>query len=131
MFAVTKEGGKCIGFPDTCLTPSPPGSPVGVIYSNTAHPSNGSRATTKVFVHGMPALTLASRIPMSSGDEAGVKGGIVSGTHMDEMEFSMSSQTVKLEGNPAVRLGDSTKHNSGNAIGNVLSPSQFIVSIVS
>jgi len=37
---------------------------------------------------------------------------------------------VKLEGNPAVKLGDATKHNAGNGVGAVLAPSQAIVMIM-
>ncbi|WP_213307582.1 DUF4150 domain-containing protein [Paraburkholderia sacchari] len=131
MFAVTKENGQCMGMPDVCLTPAPPAPPVPVPYPNIAMPMMGNPATTKVLIHGMPALTKASKINLSSGDEPGVNGGVASGTDMGVMEFVMGSQKVKLEGNPAVRLGDMTKHNGGNAVGNVLAPSQPVVMIMS
>jgi len=131
MFAVTKENGQCLGMPDVCLTPAPPAPPVPVPYPDIAMPMMGNPATTKVLIHGMPALTKASKITLSNGDEAGVNGGVASGRNMGQVEFVMSSQKVKLEGNFAVRLGDATKHNGGNAVGSVLAPSQPVVMVMS
>jgi uncharacterized Zn-binding protein involved in type VI secretion len=131
MFAVTKKAGQCMGMPDVCKTPAPPAPPVPIPYPNIAMPMMGNPATTKVFICGMPALTKASKITLSSGDEAGVAGGVVSGKNMGPAEFVMSSLAVKLEGNPAVRLGDTTKHNDGNIVGAVLAPSQSVVMIMS
>jgi hypothetical protein len=131
MFAVTKENGQCMAMPDVCMTPAPPSSPVPMPYPNIAMPMMGNPATTKVMIHGMPALTKASSISISSGDEAGVNGGVSSGTDMGQVEFALSSQKVKLEGNFAVRLSDMTKHNGGNAVGNVLAPSQPVVMVMS
>lgn len=131
MFAVTKQAGQCMGMPDVCKTPAPPAPPVPIPYPNIAMPMMGNPATTKVLICGMPALTKASKISISSGDEAGVAGGVVSGKNMGEAEFVMSSLKVKLEGNFSVRLGDTTKHNGGNAIGAVLAPSQSVVMIMS
>lgn len=131
MFAVTKENGQCMGMPDTCLTPAPPAPPVPTPYPNIAMPMMGNPATVKLLVHGMPALTKASKIPLSNGDQAGVSGGVASGKVMGEAEFVMSSQAVKFEGNFAVRLGDTTKQNGGNTVGNVLAPSQPVVMIMS
>lgn len=132
MFAVTKESGQCMGMPDVCLTPVPPPvTQAPIPYPNIAMPMMGNPATAKVMIHGMPALTKASTISMSSGDEPGVNGGVASGTDMGQMEFTMSSQKVKLEGNFAVRLSDMTKHNGGNAVGNVLAPSQPVVMVMS
>ncbi|WP_296223979.1 DUF4150 domain-containing protein [Ralstonia sp. UBA689] len=131
MFAVTKQAGQCMGVPDVCLTPAPPGPPVPTPYPNIAMPMMGNPATTKVLVCGMPALTKASTISISNGDEAGANGGTASGTVMGTVEFTMSSQKVKFEGNFAVRLSDSTKHNGGNAVGAVLVPSQSVVMVMS
>lgn len=131
MFAVTKQAGQCMGVPDVCLTPAPPGPPVPTPYPNIAMPMMGNPATTKVLICGAPALTKASTISISSGDEAGANGGTASGTVMGAVEFVMSSQKVKLEGNFAVRLGDSTKHNGGNTVGAVLAPSQSVVMVMS
>jgi len=131
MFAVTKQNGQCMAMPDVCKTPAPPGPPVPIPYPNTAMPMMGNPATMKVLIAGMPALTKASKITMSNGDQGGVAGGAVSGKIMGAAEFIMGSMKVKLEGNPAVRLGDPTKQNEGNAVGSVLAPSQAVVMVMS
>jgi len=130
MFAVTKQSGQCLAMPDVCKTPAPPGPPIPVPYPNIAMPMMGNPATTKVLICGMPALTKASKITISSGNEAGAAGGVVSGKIAGPAEFIMGSMKVKLEGNPAVRLGDSTKQNDGNAVGAVVAPSQNKVMVM-
>lgn len=131
MFAVTKQAGQCFAFPDVCKTPIPPAGPVPIPYPNIAMPMMGNPATRKVMISGMPALTKASKISMSNGDQPGVAGGAVSGKIMGPAEFVLGSLKVKLEGNPAVRLGHPTKQNDGNAVGAVLVPSQAKVMIMS
>ncbi|MDR9837113.1 DUF4150 domain-containing protein [Herbaspirillum huttiense] len=131
MFAVTKQAGQCMAMPDVCNTPIPPAGPVPLPYPNIAMPMMGNPATTKVMISGMPALTKSSKITMSNGDQPGVNGGVVSGKIMGPAEFIMGSMKVKLEGNPAVRMGDTTKQNDGNAVGAVLVPSQVKVMIMS
>lgn len=130
MFAVTKQGGQCMAMPDVCNTPTPAG-PVPIPYPNLGMPTMGNPATLKVMIGGMPALTKASEISMSSGDEPGVSGGVVSGKNMGPVKFMMGSLTVKFEGNPAVRLSDPTQHNDGNTVGLVLAPSQSVVMVMS
>ncbi|OWY26793.1 DUF4150 domain-containing protein [Herbaspirillum robiniae] len=131
MFAVTKQNGQCMSPADVCKTPAPPAPPIPVPYPNIAMPMMGNPATTKVMISGMPALNKASKIPMSNGDQAGVAGGLASSKIMGPVEFVMSSMKVKLEGNPAVRLGDTTKQNDGNTVGAVTAPSQSKVMIMS
>ena len=131
MFAVTKQNGQCMAMPDVCKTPAPPAPPIPIPYPNIAMPMMGNPCTIKVLICGMPALTKASKIPMSNGNQAGVAGGVMSGKIMGATEFIMGSMAVKLEGNPAVKLGDPTKQNEGNAMGAVLAPSQAVVMIMS
>ena len=90
----------------------------------------GMPCTLKVLISGMPALTKASKIPLSNGNQAGVAGGVVSGKIMGQAEFVSGSLKVKLEGNPAIKLGDPTKQNDGNTVGAVLVPSQAVVMIM-
>lgn len=130
MFAVTKENGQLMAMPDVCLTPAPPAPPVPVPYPNIGMPQMGNPVTTKVLINGMPALTKASKVSPTNGDQAGVSQGAVSGKIMGPAEFIMGSTKVKLEGNPAVFLGNMTKQNDGNAVGSVLAPSQNKVMIM-
>ena len=129
MNALTTEGGELMATPDTCNTPQPSGT-VPVTYPNTAKPSLAESTASKVIVCGLPALTTDSKISISSGDEAGTAGGgVTSGQIMGEAKFTSGSSKVKLQGSAAVRFGDATGQNANNAVGNVLSISQFKVSV--
>jgi hypothetical protein len=93
-------------------------------------PMMGMPCALKVMVCGMPALTKASKIPLSNGDQPGVIGGVISSKVMGATEFLLGSLKVKIEGNPGVKLGDATKQNDGNIVGAVLVPSQAVVMIM-
>ena len=124
MFVATIQAGQATCMPDVCNTPAPPGPPIPMPYLNTAMTTLATPTTIKVLVGGCPALMKASKIPMSMGDNAGVNGGIVSGSMMGECEFVTASFKVKFEGQPVVRQMDSAKSNKGNTFGALLEPSQ-------
>lgn len=130
MFAVTLAGGQCMAAADVCKVLTPAG-PVPTPFPNIGMPPMGNSPASKVLVSGMPALTKASKIPISNGDQLGTLGGVVSNKVMGEVEFIVGSAKVKFEGQPAVRLSTPTKHNAGNTVGSVLVPSQTKVVIVS
>ena len=130
MFAATKAGGQLMAMPDVCKTPAPPGPPVPIPYPNTGMPAMASPVAQKVLICGMPALTKASKIQPTNGDQAGVAQGVVSGKIMGPAEIIMGSTKVKIEGNPAVFLGNPTKQNDGNAVGSIVQPSQNKVMIM-
>ncbi|WP_441289390.1 DUF4150 domain-containing protein [Sorangium sp. KYC3313] len=105
MFPVTTtQAGICQAMPDTCKTPAPPGPPVPLPYPNVAMCNQAvpSTCALKVLVEGKPVLTKQSEIPMSTGDEAGAAGGVVSGKIKGEAMFRSFSAKVKAEGNPVV-----------------------------
>ncbi len=137
MFGVTtKQGGMCntLGPLDVCNTPSPVG-PMPMPYPNLAmcNQADPSTCTQKVKIASQPALTKDSQIPMSSGDEAGSAGGVVSGTIMGPCLFKRFSTKVKLEGSNAVYQLCDTTHNgtSPNApLGMHTSPSQTKVTVL-
>jgi len=54
---------------------------------------------------------------VTSGDEPGTLGGIISGTIKGPAEFMMYSFDVKFEGKNVCRLGDPLYHNNKNAMG--------------
>lgn len=124
MYATTIEAGQCLSATDVCKTPTPAG-PVPVAYPNVGLAPIASGASTKVFVRGVPALNKASRMTLSSGDEPGAGGGLISARQMATVTFAQGSTLVRIQGHPAVRLGDATRHNEGNAAGAVMQPSQF------
>jgi uncharacterized Zn-binding protein involved in type VI secretion len=133
MFAATKEKGQLAtsGPLDICKVPTPPGPPIPMPFPNMGMTANANPVTKKVMIHGMPALTKASKVQPTQGDQAGAAGGLVSGKIMGPAEFVMGSQKVQFEGNPAVFMGNTTKQNDGNAVGADLMPSQNIVMILS
>jgi len=116
-----------MAMPDVCKTPAPPAPPIPIPYPNMAQLAMGMPPVPNVLIGGAPSLNKASKIPISSGDEPGVAGGVISGTIIGEVEFIMGSMIVTIGGKPAVRFGDPVKANKGNAVGSVIAPSQSIV----
>lgn len=118
MFPVTTMmGGQCMGFPDVCKTPAPPAPPPPIPYPNIALPAQAKADTCsqKVKIMNKPALTLKSEIPMSSGDEAGSAGGLVSGKNKGPAKYLKGSAKVMIEGAPAVFLTCMVGQNGTNA----------------
>ena len=126
MFGLTNMGGMFTAtVPDVCKTPAAP-SPIPVPYPNIGQGTlaDPSSVSTKVMVSGGLALTLSSKTLISSGDEAGVLGGVSSGRFIGEIAFVQGSQKVRLQGKAAVRQGDPTTHNAKNTTGLASAPSQ-------
>ena len=133
MFANCQLGGLNLGFPDVCLTPAGP-AVVPVPYPNTATglTANPAMACKKIYLSCMPAHNLATQIPLSMGDNAGVAGGVASGMMMGPCKHLMGSFGVIYEGTPATKMTSPTGQNgmSLNAPGMTLAPSQFKVMIL-
>ncbi|MBL4608678.1 MAG: DUF4150 domain-containing protein [Pseudomonadales bacterium] len=130
--ASTKAGGQCLAVPDVCLTPAPPAPPVPIPYPNIGMVNQASKTSTKVKFAGKAVVTKKSEIPRSSGDEAGVNKGVVSGMNMDKVTFKKGSSKVKIQGQPCVHLTTMTGHNGSNAnnpAGAQIAPSQTKVII--
>lgn len=110
------SGGTSMIFPDVCLTPVGP-SVVPIPYPNigvSADTSKGPKTVTTD--HQMP-MVKGAEYAKSSGDEAGVNKGVMSGTNMAPCEFMSYSFDVKFEGRNACRLGDTLFHNRRNGVG--------------
>ncbi|MEZ4309136.1 MAG: PAAR-like domain-containing protein [Polyangiaceae bacterium] len=130
--ASTKAGGTCFAMPDVCLTPAPPGPPVPVPYPNTAQLAAANGVVTAVLVENKETVVEGSKIPNSSGDEAGTNGGVTSGTNMGPVEPKSFSAKVFFQGKKAVFLTATTAHNGSNAncpAGTHVAPSQTKVMI--
>lgn len=110
------SGGLSTVFPDVCKTPSPAG-PVPIPYPNVGKAADTSGGPPSVTIDGSMPMVKSARYAVTSGDEAGSAGGVVSGVVAGEAEFSMYSFDVKLEGRNVCRLGDSLMHNKKNAAG--------------
>jgi len=116
---ITTTDGICFAFPDICKTPSPTGD-VPVPYPNTAQLAYAKDASPDVNAGGKPVVTTDATIPQSIGDEAGVAGGVSSGTIKGECAFTRGSSSVFVNGAPVVRINDPTTQNNENATGTVL-----------
>ena len=121
----------CFAMPDVCKTPTP-GGPVPMPYPNMAQLMQASQGTCsqKVKVMNKPVATLKTEIPMSSGDEAGTAGGVVSGRNKGPVKFLKGSMKVSVEGSPPVYHTCMAGQNGSNAnapSGTQISPSQVKV----
>jgi hypothetical protein len=96
--------------PDVCKTPSPAG-PVPIPYVNVAMSTNLTDGSTTVKIQSMPVALESSSIALSSGDEAGTAGGVISSKNMGKLSWSTSSPNVKFEGKGVVRFTDVAGHN--------------------
>src|SRR6266487_3805493 len=93
------SSGIAMSFPDVCKTPSPAG-PVPIPYPNIAMLTQGDGGTfsSKVKIDGKETATKDSEITMSSGDEAGTVGGVVSNKFKGPAKCKKGSSRVKVEG---------------------------------
>ncbi len=110
------SGGMSPVFPDVCKTPTP-GGPVPIPYPNIGKASDTSSGPTTVTVDGQMPMTKDAKYMMSTGDEAGSIGGIISNKVKGPCEFMMYSFDVKFEGKNVCRMGDPLFHNDKNAMG--------------
>ena len=110
------SGGLSTVFPDVCKTPTPAG-PVPIPYPNIGKAADTSSGPGSVKVDGSMPMVKEAKYSMTSGDEAGSAGGIISGTIKGEAEFMMYSFDVTFEGKNACRLGDPLFHNKKNIMG--------------
>ena len=128
--ASTKASGQAAtpGPLDACKTPTP-GGPVPMPYPNIAMlaQANSGTCSSKVKIMNMAAVTTKTEIPMSTGDEAGTIGGVMSNRFKGPVSFKMGSSSVKVEGEKLVHLTSMTGHNGSNAnvpAGAQVAPSQ-------
>jgi hypothetical protein len=110
------SGGMSPVFPDVCKTPTP-GGPVPIPYPNVGKSSDTTSGPTSVKTDGQMPMTQGAKYMMTSGDEAGSVGGVVSGKVKGPCEFMLYSFDVKFEGKNVCRLGDQLFHNDKNAMG--------------
>ena len=132
MPASTNGGGQCLGAPDVCKTPTPVGT-IPIPYPSIGMVNQAQGTSTHVKAVGKPAVTTNSKIPQSTGDEAGTAGGVVSGMNMGEVAFKKGSSKVKADGHPWAHLTSITAHNGSNAnmpAGAQIAPSQTKVLVM-
>src|SRR5262245_49735481 len=113
-FLTTKAGGQCFAFPDVCNVPSP-GGPVPTPFPNTPECRNADGTVDTVLIGNKEAVVETSRIPTSTGNEAGTGGGVVSGVIRGPATFRTASAKVYAKGKRVVLHGAQTAHNGDNA----------------
>lgn len=124
--ASSRAAGQCLGMPDVCKVPTPAG-PVPTPFPNMGMCPTATGTVPTVLIENMDSIVLGSQIPMSSGDEAGVAGGVVSGTVAGPIRFMLGSTKVLAKGKPMVMITATTAHNGSNPnmpAGMVVAPSQ-------
>ena len=126
IFPVTNTGGgHCFAFPDVCKTPTPAG-PVPIPYPNIAMLADGD-GSKKVHIKGKDTLRKGDHIRLSSGDDPGTVGGVVSGKVKGRAEFLKGWSKVHAEGREVSHLTVPVGQNLGgsqNIVGIVVSVSQ-------
>jgi hypothetical protein len=111
------SNGMSMVFPDVCKTPAPPAPPIPIPYPNIGQSSDTTGGPTTVTTDGVMPMAKGATYMKSSGDEAGVAGGIMSSVNMNVCEFMLYSFDVKFEGNNVCRMGDMMWHNKKNICG--------------
>ena len=111
---MTTGGGQCLGFPDTCKTPSP-GGPVPIPYPNITMCSDG-KGSSKVTILNKETLRKGDTFRMSSGDEGGTAGGsVISNKIKGKSEVKEGCDTVKVQGKAIAYLLVTIGQNGGCA----------------
>jgi hypothetical protein len=96
--------------PDVCKVPTP-GGPVPTPFVNSAQDSMLSKGSKKTTIEGNSIALSSSEISLSSGDEPGTLGGLISSKFKGKMTWGGSSIDVKVEGKGVTRFLDPTLHN--------------------
>jgi len=110
------SGSISVVSPDVCLTPMG-NSVVPIPYANIGKAGDTTKGPKSVKTDGAMPMVKQALYSKSTGDEAGVRNGVVSGTHKNVCEFMMYSFDVKFEGRNVCRLADPLFHNKKNIMG--------------
>lgn len=124
MFPVaTKAGGDCTARVDVCRVPP---QMIPTPFVNVAFCRDASGTSAQVLACNKEVLVESSEIPMSTGNEPGSGGGVISGIIKGPCTFRSYSSRVYAEGKKVVILSSTTGQNGkcANALGNQSSPSQ-------
>jgi hypothetical protein len=108
-----KSGGQSLVFPDVCRPPTGPPVP----FPNLGRSADTTDGPPSVTTDGAMPMVKRAKYARTTGDEPGVNGGIISGTHRHECEFLSYSFDVFFEGRNVCRLGDPLWHNRKNIAG--------------
>jgi len=119
MFANCQLMGVDLGFPDVCKSPVIP-----IPYPNIALSCTAIPKAWNILYLCTPAHNLATRTPITNGDNAGVGLGVPVPSVMGESAHTLGAFTMLIKGSPQTRLTSMTRQNRGNVIGMRIVPSQ-------
>jgi hypothetical protein len=129
MYHSTMKGSDNMAFPDLCKTPTPVG-PIPLPYPNMSSTQTGIPPALIVLIECMPAQNILSIIPLSSGDEPGAAGGLISNIFKGPTFTIGGSGVLMTGGLPATKLNSATIQNLINMVGLTISPSQTKVDVL-
>ena len=129
VFMNTQMSGLKLGFPDVCLTPTPAG-PIPIPYPNIALGPTAIPSQYKCLTMFMPNHNMATTVPLSNGDNAGVNTGVASGMVMGPGRELLGSVKVFHSVMPVTKMLSPTIQNGTNAPGVNLAPSQVKVMVM-
>jgi uncharacterized Zn-binding protein involved in type VI secretion len=110
----TKAGGVCNAATNVCKTP-PYSAPMTFPSIAQAAQANPGTVSKKSSVENQPAFMVNTMITMSSGDEAGSVGGVMSGMIKGPCKYMKGSSKVIIEGQPAAHHTSTVAMNGANA----------------
>ena len=97
-----------------------PGSALPVPYPVVYELNISENISKDVFYNGDNAFMMKSDSSHVTGDEAGINGGVISGTFSDKAEPIDHSLSVFINKREAVRCGDMFYMNNKNTIGTLI-----------
>ena len=123
MMVCTFGLGMSLGFPDVCKTPpfAVPAPLPNIAMNATAIPTYFT-----ILILAQPELNIGATYAVSSGDEAGAMGGVVSGIICGPGRAMLGSTVYFVGGMPAWRTTALTIQNMMNTPGFTSVPSQTI-----
>lgn len=123
-FIVTQSGATALGIVDVCKTPP---LAVPVPYVNIGVSTMGLGFVFNVTILASPVHNLLTTIPMTSANEPGAMGGVVSGIIKGPARYLIGSFSVIAGCAPVAKLLSTTLQNAINAPGLVAVMSQIKV----
>jgi len=124
MFANCQLMGLDLAFPDICKTPP---AMLPIPYPNLALGLMAIPNAWNILMMCMPAHNMATTIPLTNGDNAGVELGLASPTVMGPSRHVTCVPTVLVKCIPATRMTCTSTQNRTNAVGMRIVPSQIKV----
>ena len=128
MMVCTFGPGMSLGVPDVCKVPP---FEIPTPFPNTAMNATAVPAYYTVMILGQPELNMGAMYSVSTGDEAGATGGVVSGTIVGPGRPMLGSLTYSVGGMPSWRMTAPTIQNTMNVPGVTSVPSQTIKTVMS